>query len=251
MAAVPLEQALAALPPAFSQTIWHGRQMGPATAAVIASGYDALDRELPGGGWPCGGLTELLQSLPCACEFQLLGPALADIVRRGGTILLVSPPHPPHVPGLHQRGLDARHLVWIEADTAAERLWVTEQAIRSVPRGTVLAWLPQAHPEQIRRLQTHAQQCMEPVFLLRPAAAQEEASAAPLRVQVDATAACRLHVRILKRRGPLHDGTIELTAHTPSLERVLSHRRRRGPSPQDMTDVVLAGAHSISVAQGA
>lgn len=47
-----------------------------------------------------------------------------------------------------------------------------------------MAWLPQARPEQIRRLQIHAQSCDAPVFLLRPITALNDASPAPLRVTV-------------------------------------------------------------------
>jgi protein ImuA len=46
-----------------------------------------------------------------------------------------------------------------------ERLWATEQILQAGPVGAVLAWLPQARPEQIRRLQIHAQSCDAPVFL--------------------------------------------------------------------------------------
>lgn len=242
-APTPLPRSLPALPPALSQTLWRGHQLGDAGHAVVASGHDALDRELPGGGWPCGNLTELLQPQSCLTEFALLGLALADIVRRDGTLLLVSPPQPPHLPGLRLRGIDERHLVWIDATTPAERLWATEQALRANPRGAVLAWLPQARPEQIRRLQTHAQRCDGPVFLFRPAASHGEPSAAPLRVQVDVAAAGRLCVHILKRRGPPHEGTIELAALAPALGRILAHRMRDRATSQDTSHAVLAGAH--------
>ena len=37
----------------------------------LASGFAALDRELPGGGWPCGALTELLGGLEGIGELQI------------------------------------------------------------------------------------------------------------------------------------------------------------------------------------
>lgn len=61
----------------------------------------------------------------------------------------------------------------------AERLWKTEQLVNSNACGALLSWLPQARPEQLRRLQVCAQACDDPVFLMRPEAARFEASPSP------------------------------------------------------------------------
>src|SRR5574343_205674 len=73
-------------------------------------------------------------------------------------------------------------LLWVRAVAPLERLWATAQLLQAGPVGAVLAWLPQARPEQIRRLQIHAQTCNTPVFLVRPEGALLQASPAPLRV---------------------------------------------------------------------
>ena len=44
------------------QSVWRGAAFSR-PAAVVATGYAALDRELPGGGWPSGALTEILGGL--------------------------------------------------------------------------------------------------------------------------------------------------------------------------------------------
>ena len=61
--AVPVSEAppAVALPPAVAAAVWRGDQLGRATAPTRSSGFAALDAQLPGGGWPCQGLTELLQ----------------------------------------------------------------------------------------------------------------------------------------------------------------------------------------------
>jgi protein ImuA len=130
-------------------------------------------------------LTEILQPQPALCEWRLLGASLSRIVASGGHIILVSPPKHPHLPGLMQHGLHQHQIVWLDAKTPAERLWTTEQLVKSNPAGAILSWLPQARPEQLRRLQVHAQACDSPVFLFRPATAQQDASPAPLRLLVD------------------------------------------------------------------
>ena len=41
--------------------LWRGDEFGAPAASVLPTGFARLDAELPGGGWPCGALTELLQ----------------------------------------------------------------------------------------------------------------------------------------------------------------------------------------------
>lgn len=93
------------LPSSVSQAIWRGTEVGQSGKAVVSTGFEALDAQLPGGGWPCNSLTELLQSQPSLCEWRLLSPALARLVTTGGQILLVGPPKRPHVPGLVKLGI--------------------------------------------------------------------------------------------------------------------------------------------------
>lgn len=216
------------LPRNVSQAIWRGTEVGQAGQTVIATGFPALDAQLPGGGWPCNALTELLQPQLSLCEWRLLSPALAGLVASGGQILLIGPPKRPHAPGLVKLGISEKNLVWIAADTPAERLWCTEQLVKANPRGgAILAWLPQARAEQLRRLQVHAQSCDCPVFLFRPEAAQLDASPAPLRVLSTIGPDWELHVQILKRKGALLDGTLVLSSIPGTLASVFTPRLLR------------------------
>ena len=129
-----------------------------------------------------------------------------------------------HLPGLRHSGIDEKHLVWVRVDTPAERLWCTEQLVKSGAFGALVAWLPQARPEQIRRLQVCAQACEGPVFLFRPAAAQHEASAASLRVMATFALDWEIQVHVLKRRGPTHEGLVRLRSVPGGLEAVLTPR---------------------------
>jgi protein ImuA len=124
-------------------------------------------------------------------------------------------------------GLHERNLVWFAADTPAERLWTTEQLVKANPRGAVLAWLPQARAEQVRRLQVHAQSCDGPIFLFRPEQAQRDASAAPLRLLASLGPDWELRVQILKRKGGHHDGNIVLPSVPSTLAKVLTPRLLR------------------------
>lgn len=238
MNAPSLQQAALATPPplpssrpsadrlaaALSASVWRASELGTAPAPVRASGWAELDAELPGGGWPCQALTEILLPCTASCEWRLTGPALRTVAANHGPIVLIGPPVPPHVPGLMHAGVGARDLVWIQAEKVAERLWAAEQLIRANAAAAVLAWVPQARPEQIRRLQISALRCEGLVFVFRPDSACQQASAAPLRLRVAPRAGWALEVQILKRRGALHEDAILLPSVPGGLAEVLPPR---------------------------
>lgn len=214
------------LPPHVEAAIWRGDVLGTQVTTVVSTGHAALDSELPGGGWPCHSLTEVLSPQPSTLEWRLLGPALRLVVADGRQVVAIGPPKIPNLPGLQHEGIDARHFVWLKAETPAERLWCTEQLVRANAAGAVLAWLPQARQEQLRRLQVRAQSNDGPVFLFRPAAAQHEASPAPLRVMASTGPDWELRIHVFKRRGPVHDGTVVLPSIPGGLASVLTPRMR-------------------------
>jgi protein ImuA len=231
--------------------LWRGSSLSTAADPTLASGFAALDAELPGGGWPLRAVTELLAPQPGVLEWRLLAPALrgwwaAQALpavapgRRGRAVtptlrslLLINPPHTPHLPGLQALGLPPSALVWVAAGTPAQALWAAEQAIKS--RVAVLAWLPEARPEQIRRLQVNALSSDAPAFLVRPERAQQQSSAAPLRLVVQPGEGWDLKVHLLKRRGPAHEGWLELPAIPGAVEPLLTAAKRKplpAPTPE-------------------
>ena len=213
-----------ALPRHVAAAIWRGDELGSPITSVVSSGFNALDAELPGHGWPCRSLTEVLQAQPSVAEWRLLAPALRHTVGLGQDVVVVGPPKHPHLPGLRHVGLDERRLVWIQSEAPAERLWVTEQLIKANAGGALVAWLPQARQEQIRRLQVCAQHWDGLIFLCRPAAAEHEPSAAPLRVQLRFGLDWELHVHVLKRKGPTHEGIVNMRSVPGGLESILTPR---------------------------
>jgi protein ImuA len=219
--------ALDRLPLNVAASLWRGSELGSPTTQVLGTGWDALDRELPGGGWPCQAITELLQPQPSVSEFRLLGPVLRDTVTAGKIVVIVGPPKPPHLPGLRHLGMNERQLIWIQVDAPAQRLWATEQLIKSSACGLIISWLPQARQEQLRRLQICAQANPGPVFLCRPMSAEHEPSAAPLRLQVRFGVDWALHVHVLKRRGSTHEGFVTLDSVPGGLASVITPRLRR------------------------
>ena len=220
-------RAFPALPPAVEAAVWRAKGLGQAKLSVVSSGWASLDSELPGGGWPRGAVTEVLATQPFVLEWRLLSPALRQVVAAGGQIVVIGPARHPHLPGLLHEGLDERQLVWIRAEAPSERMWVTEQLIRSNAAGAIVAWLPQARQEQLRRLHVGALTCEGPIFLCRPTAARHEASASPLRVHASVGLDWELKVNVFKRRGPVHDGELILPSVPGGLSGVLTPRLRQ------------------------
>jgi len=228
-----------ALPPTVAAALWRGDQLGSPVVAVHPSGFEALDAELPGGGWPGHSLTEILSPQSATLEWRLLGPALQRVCAAGDTVVVVGPPRTPHLPGLRLLGLDERHLVWIQAETPAERLWSAEQLVKGQAAGALVVWLPQVRPEQVRRLQVLAAGHAGPVFVCRPSTAAQEPSAAPLRLQASVGMDWTLQVDVVKRQGPPLTDTLRLSAVPAGLQAILTPRLRQpsalrtavGPAP--------------------
>ncbi|MDQ0138839.1 protein ImuA [Cupriavidus necator] len=210
------QQALSALEQRYPG-LWRAGQLGRAGAAVCPTGYDALSAELPGGGWPAGGLTELLTTQGGAGEMRLLLPALRTLAEAGRRIALVAPPYLPNAMGLAAAGLPARQCYWVRppagsarAAQQADMLWAAEQVLRSQAFGGVLVWLPAARPEALRRLQVLAQAGDAVAWALRPAAALRESSPAVLRLLLAPLPGNMLSITFHKRRGPVGDTPLVL-----------------------------------------
>lgn len=207
--------------------VWRASETGPVASVACKTGWPALDAELPGGGWPGRSLTEILSPQASVIEFRLLGSALAQVTVGGGQVILVGPPKVPHLPGLVRAGLSRRQLVWVQAEAPAERLWVIEQIIKGNSAGAIVAWLPQARQEQVRRLQVCALACEAPVFLCRPESARNESSAALLRLHASVGLDWQLLVDVFKRRGPNSSRVLRLDSVPAGLEEVLTPRLQK------------------------
>lgn len=195
------------------------------------SGHAALDAELPGGGWPAAGLTELLLPAPGCGELRLLAPALA--AQDPAPLLWIAPPLTPYAPALAGLGIAAGRLVIVAPDCAADAAWAAEQALRSGTLSAVLWWQGEASgpsraaalPTTLRRLHLAAQEGRTPLFALRPAVVRAQSSPAPLRLALEPAGPVRLAVEVFKRRGPPMAAALMLPLPGPIL------RRSQRPTP--------------------
>ncbi|GKT20259.1 translesion DNA synthesis-associated protein ImuA [Acidovorax sp. SUPP3334] len=219
--------------------VWQGDALTAQSGRVQSSGHALLDAALPGGGWPLGSMTEVMQPAQGGAEWPLVLPALAQAAaQRGGRVVLVAPPGEPFAPALQAAGLPADRLCRVRPlpsphDKSAA--WASEQALRCRDVLAVLAWLPLAPPEALRRLQLAAAQQAALLWVFRPQNHRQQASPAPLRLWVvQGRAPGTLQVHVTKRRGPPLMHPVPVCAHGPALFAVLAAVRalkaRRFPS---------------------
>jgi cell division inhibitor SulA/protein ImuA len=180
--------------------IWRGAELARPARPGIVSGFAALDAELPGGGWPCGALTEILPQHQGIGELRLLGPALAQLTSQGKSIAWIAPPHLPYAPALAAAGIALERILIVKTAGDGDSLWAAEQALRSAACGGVLAWPRDIRYTQLRRLQLAAEAGRCLAVLFRPTRAAHEPTPAALRIAL-ATCAGGLALSILKRRG--------------------------------------------------
>jgi len=189
------------------QPIWRGGALAR-QISTLATGFTALDAELPGGGWPCQALTELLGDERGIGELGLILPALAALTSAGQRAAWIAPPHVPYAPALAAAGIDLVNLLMVRPQSRRDALWAAEQALRSGSCHALVAWLPKMRYAELQRLSVAAEAGRAAVFVFRPLAAAAESSPACLRLALE-PAGLELGVRIVKRRGapcaaPLH-----------------------------------------------
>ncbi|MEM8817510.1 MAG: SOS cell division inhibitor SulA [Pseudomonadota bacterium] len=197
--------------------VWRGHNQARATAG-LSSGYPALDRCLPGGGWPVHSLSEILLENYGIGELELLMPALASLAgvaaasqtgaennnavnhEQPGWIAWIAPPFQPYPPALEQWRIDLSRLLIVHPRNVDEVLWSAEQALSSGTCGAVLLWSAQLDDQSGRRLQLAAEKARSWAVAFRPLRARHEPSAAALRIALEAGAE-GTDLSILKSRG--------------------------------------------------
>ncbi|MEJ8836305.1 translesion DNA synthesis-associated protein ImuA [Ramlibacter sp. AN1133] len=206
--------------------VWRGRELAQAQERTLPTGHAALDAQLPGGGWPLGSLVEVLQQEQQQHVWQLVGPALAQAMQpRGEPAVLVNAPYQPFGPSLRALGIVPERLLCVHAEKPAARLWAAEQSLHCADVCAVLAWLPQARSEDLRRLHLCAQASEKLLVVFRPMPARHQSSPARLRLMVQG--AEEMQVSILKRRGPPLLQPLALQAQPARLAALLAARKSR------------------------
>ena len=187
--------------------VWRGRTHSRAEAG-LSTGYEKLDRHLPGGGWPQHALTEILSEQHGIGELELLMPALSRLSAEDpvvpytepGWVAWVAPPFQPYPPALNAWGINLSRLLVVRPKDDGDILWSAEQALSSGTCAAVLLWPQGLSDQDSRRLQLAAEKGDSWAVAFRPLTARHEASAAALRIEMQADPA-GTHLHIFKCRG--------------------------------------------------
>lgn len=246
--------------------VWRANERPTVSTQAVPTGHATLDACLPGAGWPVGALSEVLQPPGVHLEWQLVLPAMVrwqHTVAEPGQpprpgVVLVGPPEWPFVPALQARGLRVADLVHVQPADAVQRLWACEQALQCAHVGAVLAWLPHAPMDALRRLQWAATRHGGLLWVFRLAGVAQQASPAMLRLRVaPGDVPQTLQVTVLKRRGPPLSQPLRLTSPDSGLAAVLAaarwrQARRRAATPGVVVpasrSIVLGASHASPAA---
>lgn len=223
--------AIMTTPQSFHPALWRASQLATTATDCLDTGYAVLSQQLPGGGWPLGVMTELLVPQHGAGELRLLRPALRELGQK--SVVLVQPPHEPQALALAAQGIDPARLIWIRSAGRHSKdvLWAAEQVLRSGCCGALLLWQNHVRGETLRRLHLAAQSSDALFILVRPLAAAQDASPAPLRLSVT-PAPGGIEIGFVKRKGPQREAPLFLPL-TPSLlqRHALVDRPASAPAP--------------------
>ncbi len=187
--------------------VWRARRGVADGVSGLKTGFPALDRVLPSGGWPLNGLTEVLSAQPGAGEMSLILPALARISRQQW-VVCIAPPYIPYAPALAQAGVQVSRVLMVQPRQPADALWAAEQALREGCCGAVLLWPTRVDLAALRRLQLAAEQGGALAVMLRGERARQQPSMSSLRLQVEMHEGW-LKLDVLKARGG-HPGQLRL-----------------------------------------
>jgi hypothetical protein len=177
--------------------LWRGHEQ--AVIKAEPTGFETLDRVLPGGGWPLGAVSEILHAEYGMGELSLALPLLARLTQIGRPVGFIAPPFLPYAPRLAAAGVRLHQILVVEPDSARNALWSAEQLLRAAA-GAVLLWVEQAETQALRRLQLAAEDNGSCVLLYRPVRFAMEATPSALRLRVwrEGNVPC---VDVLKCRG--------------------------------------------------
>ena len=198
--------------------VWRADEVSASGSACAAmpTGFTNLDAELPGAGWPCGQLIELLVDRAGTGELSLLAPALVQASRERRACVWVLPRSAsgpatatqevlPYGPALQGAGVNLAQHIFVKPGTTREVFWAIEQSLRSAQLGALICWLPTSSSvdsefRALRRLHLLASHSRTLLFALRGSHCLAAPSPAALRLQLEPRDA-QLQVHILKRRG--------------------------------------------------
>jgi cell division inhibitor SulA len=188
---------------------WHGID-------ALPTGFAELNHQIALGGWPLRGGVEVLGDNSNANSMAIFLPAMITLSKQKRWQAFIAPPHMPYAPMLNARGVATEQILMVHPKDREERLWATEQAIRSTTCSVVFSWLGTGEYRyaELRKLQLAATENDTLVVLFRPTHAAEQHTPFSLRLAISSYHT----VDIIKQRGGRPSGDIVLPAEDDLLD---------------------------------
>ena len=238
--------------------LWKASKIDNEYGLTMSSGFEILDKELPGLGWPQSGVTEVLYDRTGIGELKLMMPAISRLSRsQNRWIALIDPPHIPYAPALEHEGVNLARLLIITQKTQGDYLWALEKSISSKSCRAVIAWPNQIKDAQVRRLQVASREGNCWTILLRSERLASRTSPAELRVRLrscPSAESTNMRVKILKRHGSWQSPEFKITLldklhqkrKTLTRKKTIPISEKANKKKLSLTPINISAAHQSS-----
>lgn len=214
--------------------VWQGHRHQQTTQSSELTGYQVLDNQLGGIGWPKGALSECLLDVHGIGELHLALPLMQRLTQADKTVFWLNPPQTPYAPALAREGVNLDQVVLVHTSDANDFLWTLENCLRSPVTGLVLAWPGKLASRDVRRLQLAAEAGSNVCILFRERQHAGQNSPAALRLELAPETNQALSIHVLKRRGSWPGQHCSLAmAHRADLSFQEAPRVIQGPWPDN------------------
>ncbi|GGA88482.1 hypothetical protein GCM10011369_33260 [Neiella marina] len=144
--------------------------------SCIATGHDALNQQLPAGGWQ----SEVIYEMSAHGQQQLLQslePALSTLSHQTGWLILLKPPKTALDTIAKMADVDPSRLLVVHGNDDFDSLWAAEQALVKNNAACILTWTDELSNRDVKRLKLAARGTKALSFVFP----KGEASHQPLR----------------------------------------------------------------------
>jgi len=202
-----LDKLIALFDDSIEGKLWrgsHAKQGIQNNRKSINTGYESLNKELHGQGWPLGTINEVGITQNGIGELRLLIPALRELQNISSgqrQIILIAPPKQPFAPALVKENIHLESISIVKTKTIKDSLWAAEQSLIANCCAAVICWTGKhkINNHDIRRLQLASEKAQSWSVLFRHSRCLEAPSASGLRIKINCNSHSKLEVNILKQ----------------------------------------------------
>jgi hypothetical protein len=189
-----------------------------AKATLLPTGLSSLDSFL-GGGWPTGGLTEILGNEGGGKTLLALR-AISSLTRKKRWVAIISRGESLFPPAMAAEGVDLPYLLWLRPPQVERCRWGAEQVVRSGLFPLVLIYEVSYDERNARRLQLTSEKTGGTVLFLTSRSGEKNPWAFTLRLRVERVSLETIRIQILRGKRSLCKLSTEVSLNEKLTDRV-------------------------------